>query len=117
MQPFLSLRARAGLAGLGRRVEESHHVRRLSLVALRTIRQRYPRLLATGPEVHRRSQPRGVVQGAAAHIANCRAGSWATGNPRPTFRTCPAGCDVSAIGGALDPARLPRNKAKGVSRK
>jgi hypothetical protein len=48
---------------------------------------------------------------------NCGARLWAGGDPRPAFRTYPAGCHTSAVSGALDYTRLPRNKAKSVSRK
>ena len=112
-----AVEARQGLASFRRRVEEPHHVRRLCLEALCTLRKRYPWLLATGPEMHRRTQPRGVVEGATSHVANCRAGPWGGANPRPTFRTHPSGRHAPAVSGALDHARLPRNKAKCVSRK
>src|SRR6266478_4154715 len=95
------------------RVYEPHHIRGLGLEAPVTFWQRDPGLLAAGPEVHGRTQPGGVVQGAAAHVADCRPGRRRSADPRATLRADPARGRASTVGSPSDCPRLALDQTAG----
>src|SRR2546421_5641805 len=61
-------------------------------------RYREPGLLAAGPDVRGRPQPRGVVQGAASHVAHRRAGPRRGADPHAALRADPAGRHSATAG-------------------
>src|SRR5437660_2281248 len=76
------------------------------------LRYREPGLLAAGPDVLGRSQPRGVVQGAASHVAHRRAGPRRGADPHAALRADPAGRHAATAGRALDTLRFALNQAE-----
>src|SRR5215472_12316975 len=66
--------------------------------------------------MRRRPQPRGVVQGAAPHVAYRRAGPRRGADPHAALRADPAGRHAAAAGRALDSLRFALDQTEGPVR-
>jgi pimeloyl-ACP methyl ester carboxylesterase len=96
----------AGLSGRCARAEEPAEIGRLGREAVVALGQGDPRLLASGPQMHRRPDPGGVVERAGTRRAHRRALHRVAANPRAAFRADPAVPDGTAVGDARDQPRL-----------
>jgi len=76
----------------------------LPLEYLVTIGECDPGLLASRPDMSRRSEPRCVVEAASTHTDH--AAAWLAVDPTRAIRTYEPGVEPSTIGDALEPARF-----------